>query len=155
MLGANNLHGSAEHEVNMVDTTLSGSTTDWNIDTGANAHMTGEVSLLQNARALVKFNGSVGLPHCEKIQIQQIGSVLTNTLHIYDVLYIPNFKFNLLSVSKFPQLHQCSVLFQPDFCILQDLITGKLSFPSNLITCTTVGNDVWHKRLGHMSVSRM
>lgn len=32
---------------------------------------------------------------------------------------------------------------------------NTLSFPSNLITCTVVSNDAWHKRLGHMSISRM
>lgn len=120
---------------------------------------------------------------------------LTDSLPLHDVLYIPNFKFNLLSVSKFTQLHHCSVIFQPRFCLFQDLKTGKtmgigrmkgglyhldissfhsstskpkpfflssasthcntLSFPSNLITCTVVHNDAWHKRLGHMSISRM
>lgn len=70
LLGANSLNDSAEHAVNMESTILSCCTTDWIIDTHSNAHMTGEISLLQNARSLVNYSDSVILPHGEKLHIQ-------------------------------------------------------------------------------------
>lgn len=42
---------------------------------------------------------------------------------IEHVLYIPQFRYNLLSVSKITKALQCFVAFFPDLCIFQDLYT--------------------------------
>ncbi|XP_019225026.1 PREDICTED: uncharacterized protein LOC109206644 [Nicotiana attenuata] len=45
---------------------------------------------------------------------------------VSNVLYIPDFKYNLLSVSKLTKELKCSALFFPEFCVFQDLYSGKV-----------------------------
>ena len=42
------------------------------------------------------------------------------------VLYIPNFPFNLLPISKLTKLLNCIAIFLSTHCIFQDLKTGKI-----------------------------
>lgn len=43
-----------------------------------------------------------------------------------EVLYIPSFKYNLLSVPKLTKDNNCIVIFYPTLCIIQDLDTKKI-----------------------------
>ena len=43
-----------------------------------------------------------------------------------NVLFIPDFKYNLLSVSKITRELNCFVSFYPGFCLFQDLTSGTL-----------------------------
>ncbi|GJZ02841.1 leucine-rich repeat protein [Tanacetum coccineum] len=45
---------------------------------------------------------------------------------IKDVLHVPKFKCNLLSVSRLSKELQCAVTFFPEFCIMQDLYSRTL-----------------------------
>lgn len=47
-------------------------------------------------------------------------------MQVDQVLYVPDFKFNLLSVSKLTKALSCSVNFFPDFCVFQDLYNGRV-----------------------------
>ena len=47
-------------------------------------------------------------------------------LSLFSVLYIPNFPFNLLSLSKLTKLLNCATIFLSTHCIFQDLKTGKI-----------------------------
>lgn len=42
------------------------------------------------------------------------------------MLAIPNFKYDLLSMSQLTKQLLRSIVFFPDFCVLQDLSTGKV-----------------------------
>ena len=42
------------------------------------------------------------------------------------VLSLPNFSFNLVSVSKLTRALQCCVSFFPDYCLFQDLMTKQI-----------------------------
>lgn len=43
-----------------------------------------------------------------------------------DVLYVPNFKFNLLSVFKVTKDLRYFASFYPDYFLFQDLFSGKM-----------------------------
>ena len=51
---------------------------------------------------------------------------MTSQDTIKNVLLIPDFKFNLLSVSKLTKDLNCVVSLFPDFVIFQDLYTGQV-----------------------------
>jgi len=94
---------------------------------------------------------------------------------VTNVLHVPEFKFNLLAVSKLTNELSCSVNFFPDFCIFQDLHSGRVKgigreedglyvLKVNKVSskekeaisaAATYGNEeaykLWHMRLGHPS----
>nr|XP_016510817.1 PREDICTED: uncharacterized protein LOC107828085 [Nicotiana tabacum] len=105
---------------------------DWIIDTGASNHMTSRFELLlvvtQTHKSLPTTKKNiVHLPNGNAMLISHIcsTSVLDNQ-KIYNVLYIPDFKFNLLLVSQLTRELKCMVGFFPDFCIFQNLYSGQV-----------------------------
>ena len=50
---------------------------------------------------------------------------ISNSIMLKDVLYVPDFKVNLLSISKLTQALDCVATFYPDYCVVQDLTTRK------------------------------
>ncbi|XP_019229657.1 PREDICTED: uncharacterized protein LOC109210660 [Nicotiana attenuata] len=98
------------------------------IDSGASNHMTSTLEMLSPCQSISSQKGSkVHLPTGDVASITHIGkaSVLNNQ-DINNVLYIPEFKYNLLLVSKPTKELQCLVAFFPDFCIFQDLYNGQV-----------------------------
>ena len=146
------------------------------MDTGASTHMCSEFSLLVNP-AILTSPMQVSLPDGSKISVQYSGTVvLSPTLELHNVLYIPKFQFNLLSVPKLAATSNIIFKFYPNNCILQDLKTEHLvavvklvnhlyildqsSFQINSTatvfpTCKNAKTDdislLWHQRLGHAS----
>ena len=51
---------------------------------------------------------------------------LSPNLSLSFILYIPNFPFNLLSISKLTKILNCAAIFLSTHCIFQDLKTGKI-----------------------------
>ncbi|CAN1796627.1 hypothetical protein LINPERHAP1_LOCUS20967 [Linum perenne] len=75
------------------------SITSWVVDSGASDHIVCSASLLYRCQPV--SNLSVTLPDGKRVPVSYTGSVkLTDTLLIHDILVIPSFAFNLLSVSK-------------------------------------------------------
>ncbi|XP_016473235.2 uncharacterized protein LOC107795165 [Nicotiana tabacum] len=72
----------------------------WIIDSGASDHMTSDKSLLFYIETLyVPY--LVSLPNGYKVKVHNVGSLaLFPDLILHNVLYIPSFKFNLISVYK-------------------------------------------------------
>ncbi|GAB2289286.1 hypothetical protein Dimus_038040 [Dionaea muscipula] len=96
---------------------------------------------------------------------------------------VPNFSFNLISASKLIHTQNCCLIFLSTSCLVQDLSTwmtigvGKLDnglyhlqpqldvlppAPANTISSSSVlavttdqEFDLWHRRLGHLSSSRL
>ena len=124
------------------------------------------------------------LPSGEKANIVAKGSLLLNSVYyLRDVLCVPTFKVNLMSVSQLTRDLNCSMTFFPHWCVLQDLATRRMiglgkkrdglyylaalttrkirttshSSPNHQPTCnlTTSSIDLWHSRLGHISHSRL
>ncbi|XP_070017793.1 uncharacterized protein [Nicotiana sylvestris] len=161
----------------------SNSLQEWIIDTRTTNHMVVDIELL-NKVSLMQTNQSkkVHLPNGETTQVTHIGtSTLTDQDIITNVFYIPQFKYNLLYVSKLTKELKYSVAFFPDFCIFQELFSGRVKvigkkdnglyilsrqkLPRNnaislntketKISKATNSNDIelWHRRLGHVSAT--
>ncbi|XP_078445042.1 uncharacterized protein LOC144714219 [Wolffia australiana] len=122
---------SGSHTSHLASTSTSGtallasSSGPWIIDSGASAHMSGTSSLLSQIASL---------PHPETFAIVdgrvcpvrgKGRSLPTRSLPLSDVLYVPNFPVNLLSISAITKSLFCSVSFFPYHCTFQDLRTGK------------------------------
>ena len=61
------------------------------------------------------------MPNGKQALIRHVGSlVLTPTLTLECVLHVPEFHFNLLSISRLTSQIGVNVLFTPTACILQD-----------------------------------
>uniref|UniRef100_A0A2N9FBM1 Integrase catalytic domain-containing protein n=1 Tax=Fagus sylvatica TaxID=28930 RepID=A0A2N9FBM1_FAGSY len=144
----------------------SSSSPSWVIDSGASDHMTGNSSLLSNiSDPCSPF--SVTVANGTKTPVQGIGTVSTPNLTFSNVLYLPEFPFNLLSVHKLTIALHCSIAFFPSYCVFQDLKTKRTigggfekdglyyfrpfhtSIPSALRS--SVSPYQWHCRLGHPS----
>ena len=73
--------------------------TQWIIDTGASHHMTGRLKHLIDIREVTRC--FIGLPDGKQIAATKEGTVmLSNTLKLTHVLYVPCLNCNLISVSK-------------------------------------------------------
>ncbi|OIT04460.1 hypothetical protein A4A49_65367, partial [Nicotiana attenuata] len=100
----------------------------WIVDTGASNHMNSSLDMLHTHIALLNTEeNKVHLPTRSVVSVSHTGntSILSNQ-EISNVLYIPDFKFNPLSVSKLTKKLKCMVGFFPDFYIFQDLFSGQV-----------------------------
>ena len=70
---------------------------------------------------------SVRLPNGDMAKVSHIGTVqVSPTLLLDNVLCIPIFSFNLISISKLTQSSSCCCIFLSQFCIIQDLQLWKM-----------------------------
>ena len=118
-----------------------------------------------------------------RILVQFIGSVkLAPNIVLENVLYVPQFKFNLISMSTLVEKDTMSLNFFSHTCIIQDTHTLKTIGKANLIeglyvfdadtevfdsiridhgnthhaTITNVvSKTTWHSNLGHLSFKKM
>ncbi|XP_049398958.1 uncharacterized protein LOC125862879 [Solanum stenotomum] len=148
-------------------------------NTGATNHMVSSLDMMiKGSVSQLAESKLVYLPNGSTTQVSHVGccalstrSVITNALHL------PDFNYNLLSVSQITNELGCSVTFFPNFYVFQDLCRGKVkevckqegglylliqhltSKNANsegeatfAINNTKVINmELWHKRLGHVS----
>ena len=150
----------------------------WIIDSGATDHITSSLQKNFNKNKSCSLP-SVMLPSGDKVDIVAKRSVpLNSVFYLHNVLCVPTFKVDLISVSRLTRALSCSITFFPYWCILQDLATrrmiglGKqrdgLYYLSALVTnnpvnptiqttkqptcnLTISSTDLWHHRLGHAS----
>lgn len=79
---------------------------DWIIDSGALDHMTCNVDILMNLTE-TKNNPKLNLPNGKTSVITHVGDKkLENNLLLKNVLYVPEFKHNLLSVNRLVQTNK-------------------------------------------------
>lgn len=98
----------------------------WIIDTGASDHMTFNQNLLTKTTKPSKHI-LVTLPDGTSKPVLQTGQVtLAPNFNLQNVLYVPDFRFNLLSVSQLVSHNNLCVIFFSDTCIFQDLTTNKI-----------------------------
>ncbi|XP_009629312.1 uncharacterized protein [Nicotiana tomentosiformis] len=90
----------------------------WIVDSGATDHMTSNKDLLFNITPLpVPY--LVSLPNGYKVKVTCIGSLtLLPYFTLHNILYIPFFHYNLISVSKVITQFNCYVLFTSISCII-------------------------------------
>ena len=154
------------------------------IDSGAIDHITSSPTLLVNNSKNTRLP-PVAMPS-KHAPITSIGNLpLNSNITLKNVLGVPSFKVDLMSVSRGTRDLNCSITFFPHWCILQDLMTRtmiglgeqrdrlyylvalasekpKSQTPSIATTsCRSPSHQVisstvlWHCRLGHLSSSRL
>lgn len=90
----------------------------WILDSGATDHIVSDVSFLSSAKP---FNAVLHLPNGTTAPITHIGDVtFTSSLILTDVLCVPSFQCNLVSISKLTADSSATVLFSKSTCLFQD-----------------------------------
>ncbi|XP_016436935.2 uncharacterized protein LOC107763039 [Nicotiana tabacum] len=100
----------------------------WIVDISASNHIVKSLKYLEESKTVDESSiGKVNLPTERIASVRHIGS--TSVLQgqkITNVLHIPDFKYNLLSISKLTKELRCSALFYPDFCLFRDFLNGRV-----------------------------
>ena len=147
----------------------------WIVDFGATHHVSHDRSLFHDLD--ISVNQHVNLPNGHFVMVAGVGTVVINgSISLRNVLYIPEFRLNLLSISSLTADLGSRVVFDPDSCLIQDPIRGLTigrgrrianlylldvedpADSSQLSSCSlnsVIDSAVWHKRLGHTSFSRI
>jgi len=155
------------------------------LDNGATDHITSPNLLVNSCQNSIL--PPVIMPSREQAPITSTGTLPLNSAFSLkkNVLGVPSFKVNLMSISRVTRGLKCSITFFPYWCILQDLATkttiglGKqrgglyylVALASPTLTpkfqssaaiatksfCSHVISftELWHRRLGHLSSSRL
>lgn len=102
------------------------SKSDWIVDTGASDHMVSNLALFSHTYKLHK-PVLIGLPDGSLKHVLIAGTVhLSKDIILEDVLYVPEFKLNLLSVSKLVEKTSLDAHFtKPGLFILRDPVTKR------------------------------
>ena len=91
----------------------------WIIDSGASNHMTFNKNLLTNIRPL-PYPFLITLPNGYRVKVTEIGNACLNSIvTLYNVLFIPTFKFNLISVHCLTSDLRSAIIFNDKSCSLQ------------------------------------
>lgn len=94
----------------------------WVIDSGANHHMTSTDCNLKNVVDISDLRLKVDHPNGSSASIVKIGNLpISNSVTLFDVLVVPKFNVNLLSVHKVVKDNKIRVCFDEPECYFQDL----------------------------------
>lgn len=150
---------------------------DWILDSGATDHVTHDFNLFMTFHFIKHV--SVHLPNGLSVSARYCGCIkISKDLWLYNVLYIPEFTFNIISIPKLISAMNCKLTFCDIHCYIQDMPSLKMIrhaelhqglyhlkgpiFRNNFI-CITVNPyfisvhavktypNVWYLRLGHPS----
>lgn len=98
----------------------------WIVDSGASDHMTANIDIMHNSVNVNKVP-SIHLPNGDVSKISRIGDIaLPNGIVLKNVLGVPTFKYNLLSVNKLSRDSNCQVTFHSGFCVIKDNASRKI-----------------------------
>ncbi|KAH9625378.1 hypothetical protein KSS87_011449, partial [Heliosperma pusillum] len=108
----------------------------WIVDSGASDHMTSCISLVHNVQ-LLSHPIVVGLPDGSTKLVHKTGTIfLTDSITLHNVLIIPDFTQNLLSVGRLLEHSGLRLIFYANECWFQDhlnkLIVAKAKKHGNL-----------------------
>lgn len=97
----------------------------WIHDSGATDHMISSISFFTSPP--IPVNIFVKLPNDSCIQVTHKGTIrLSDSLVLIDVLYVPTFTFNLVSISKLTTQLSCFLIFLHGFYYTQDLFNWRM-----------------------------
>ncbi|XP_060188475.1 uncharacterized protein LOC132617483 [Lycium barbarum] len=104
----------------------------WIIDSGASDHMTSKLSLLFNIKPF-SIPCLISLPNGYKVKVTNTGPLnLFPNFTLHNVLYVPTFQYNLISVYQLVSQFDGIAHFTKNLCLFQDhsqkkpLILGRL-----------------------------
>lgn len=90
----------------------------WIMDTGATDHMLSNFQFLESPIACVLHSPCVQLPNGSSVSITHVGIYTIQLgLQLTKVLYVPNFYYNIFSISKLTNDLNCVVSFSLIFAL--------------------------------------
>ena len=93
----------------------------WVVDSGANQHMTKIENDLIDTMDVSDLKLKVGHPNGSFANISKVGNLrVSNDITLYDVLFVPEFDVNLMSVHKLTRDNRFQVLFDENQVVFQD-----------------------------------
>ncbi|XP_051147040.1 uncharacterized protein LOC127262416 [Andrographis paniculata] len=136
----------------------------WILDSGATCHVSNNLSLFKHLKLLNK-PAKIHLPNGTTQLATHTGSIQPNqSITLYDVYYIPDFKYCLISIHKMCLDSDLCVNFVANSCSIQDQTSrceiGKGRLKGHLyylwlnpsLKVMAADEEVsWHFRLGHPS----
>ncbi|GAU15708.1 hypothetical protein TSUD_307180 [Trifolium subterraneum] len=151
----------------------------WIIDSGATDHACSSLSMFSHYTKVSPI--PVRLPNGSIVNTDIIGDIhITDTIALTNVLYLPHFTYNLLSVSRVTHQLACTFTFAFNMCTIHNsqqrmigsgkLLNGlyylegtnasthSLVKPVTGTVCTVFSipqSALWHFRFGHASNSRL
>ena len=149
----------------------------WIIDSGATDHIASNLSWFISYTQISPI--IVHLPNGSRTTVSYKGIVqFSPSLVLHDVLYLPHFNFNIISVSKITSALICELTFSSSSCTLQSNNLGTIdlarmreglyvfepNFGKNSSTTHSINSiqsppitpsNIWHFRLGHLSGQRL
>lgn len=143
----------------------------WIIDTGASNHICINSDLLEELHVLPSPI-SIHLPNGNIAEVTHTGNLTYNGLKFTNILHLPNFSHNLLSVNQLTLTNHIFCSFSPSFCTLSDQMSKKIfavgrvvgnlycisqeSFHTNTLAsfnCSIVSENVVKNSFTHHKVS--
>ena len=113
-------------ESGKTNTCFISSSSTWVIDSRATDHMTDNSSLFTTFQSHPSIS-TVTLADWSTSCVLRSGTIhLTPLITLTSVMSLPQFSFNLISVSKLTRTLNCSISFFPDHCLIQDLSTKRI-----------------------------
>lgn len=104
----------------------------WIVDSGATDHICYDLSKFISYKPISHTDNTITVPDGRKVPVTHIGYVkLTTNIILRDVLYVPDFHFNLISIPKLCTDMSCYVTFTSDLCIIhepslkREIVLGK------------------------------
>lgn len=111
----------------------------------------------------------ITVPTGNTVIVNKMGTiVLNNNIKLRDVLYIPQFSCNLISINKLTYDLNCTVTYSSHGCMIQDqqtrsmigsgdlcdgvYILRRVAMQGSSLAANTVNETtLWHARMGHPS----
>ncbi|KAJ9554588.1 hypothetical protein OSB04_018633 [Centaurea solstitialis] len=137
----------------------------WILDSGASKHICCDRNMFLHIHPIQDSN--VKLPNGSIIPVSGIGNVrLNDILLLEDVLYVPQFHLNLLSIGQLTSFGKYRVVFDDGNAIVQDARTKqmignvrmlqglyvlKIEGAQSNVAINLASVETWHRRLGHPS----
>lgn len=92
----------------------------WIVDSGATDHMCHDLSMFSTNNDLQSTDNFITIPNGNKVKVTHSGTVaVSDKIILKDVLYVPEFKFNLISIPKVCTDMQCHVVFTDNGCYIR------------------------------------
>ncbi|XP_004515732.1 uncharacterized protein [Cicer arietinum] len=115
-----NLGNSFSHQISNLVSNHS-----WIMDTGATDHVCFSANMFQSIKRIQPV--SIKLPNGSLIIAQFVGTIFfNNDFYLNDVLYLPQFSTNLISVPRLTNSLNCHLVFHATNCLIQDNISLKM-----------------------------
>jgi len=143
----------------------------WILDSGATDHVSCSLKHFASYNKIEPI--IVSLPNNTHVTATHRGYIkLKDKLFLKDVLFIPSFVYNLVSISKLVSTLNVEIVFTSKSCVIQEqiskekigiaksnhglyVIDNHAALHTTSHKCNSVDVNLWHDRLDHMSDERL